>query len=88
MFPRRQDKFVERIPGWSRYLDLMKTPKWSPPTPRNITWNVEMRMLVRMYNESARRVCGLERAALTRWEGEEEGVGTAVGSKIGFKDLC
>lgn len=47
-----------------------------------------MRMLVRMYNERARRVCGLERAALTRWEGDEEGVGTATGRKIGFKYLC
>jgi hypothetical protein len=46
-----------------------------------------MRMLVKMYNESARRVCGFERAALTRWEGEEESVGTAVGGQIGFKDL-
>ena len=46
-----------------------------------------MRMLVRMYNESARRVCGLERAALMRWEGEEEGVGTAVGGKIVFIDI-
>jgi hypothetical protein len=45
-------------------------------------------MLVRMYNESARSVCGLERAALTRWDGEEEGVGTAVEGKFGFKDLC
>ncbi len=41
-----------------------------------------------MYNESARRVCGLEKATLTRCEGEEEGVGTAVECKIGFKDLC
>ena len=47
-----------------------------------------MRMLVKMYNENARRVCGLERAALTRWEGDEEGVGTAVGGKIESKDLC
>ena len=47
-----------------------------------------MRMLVSMYKESARRVCGLEMAALTRWEGEEEGVGTAVEGKIRFKDLC
>jgi hypothetical protein len=46
-----------------------------------------MRMLVRMYKENARRVCGLEMAALTRWEGEEEGVGTAVEGKIGFKDI-
>ena len=41
-----------------------------------------MRMLVRMYNESVRRVCGFERAALTRCDGEEEGVGTAVEGKI------
>ena len=47
-----------------------------------------MRMFVRMYNERARRACGLESATLTRWEGEEEGVGTAVEGKIGFKDLC
>jgi hypothetical protein len=38
---------------------------------------------VSMYTESARRVCGLEKATLTRCEGEEEGVGTAVESKIG-----
>ena len=40
-----------------------------------------MRVLVRMYNESVRRVCGLEKATLTRCEGEEEGVGTAVKGK-------
>ena len=42
-------------------------------------------MFVRMYTESARRVCGLEKATLTRWEGEDEGVETAIESKIGFK---
>jgi len=45
-------------------------------------------MLVIMYNESARRVCGWERVTLTRWDGEEEGMGTAVGGESGFKDLC
>ena len=32
-------------------------------------------------------VRSLERAALTRSEGEEEGVRTVVGGKIGFKNL-
>jgi hypothetical protein len=45
-----------------------------------------MRVFARIYTESARRVCGFEKVALTRCEGEEEGVGTAVEGKIGFKD--
>ena len=43
-------------------------------------------MLVRMYTESARRTPGLEIMALTRCEGDDEGVGTAAKCKIGYKD--
>lgn len=42
-------------------------------------------MLVRMYTESARRMRGLEIVALTRCEGDDEGVGTAAKGKIRFK---
>jgi hypothetical protein len=45
-----------------------------------------MRMLVKMYMESARRLRGLEIAALTRCEGDDEGVGTAADGKTGFTD--
>ena len=40
-----------------------------------------MRMLVRMYAERARRLRGLEIVALTRCEGDDEGVGTAAEGK-------
>ena len=41
---------------------------------------------MKMYTESARRTPGLEIMALTRCEGDDEGVGTAAKGKIEFKD--
>jgi hypothetical protein len=43
-------------------------------------------MLVRIYTESARKMPALDIMALTRCEGDDEGVGTAAKGKIGFKD--
>lgn len=39
-----------------------------------------------MYTESARRLRGLEIAALTRCEGDDEEVGIAAEGKTGFTD--